>query len=91
MKGPGIKKRHAVFRLKANGLIDLIVNSQDSYENTLVNGKRLELDPECEDEWYIQLNHLDRICFGNGSIFIFKFPLLETMKEIKMEEIMDGL
>jgi len=53
----------------------------------------LEEDEDAEDgdEWFVQLNHLDRICFGTNTIFIFKYPLLEIVKEQKMEEIIESM
>jgi len=90
LRGLGIQDKHAEFRLRPNGIIELAVYSQEALDNTLVNGERLEEDDEYEDLWITPLQHLDRIVFGNA-IFLFRYPLLFTFKEERIKDIIQNL
>ena len=50
LRGVGIQNNHASFELEPNGIIKLIVKSQEAWENTLVNGKRLEKSSGSNDD-----------------------------------------
>lgn len=73
-RGIGIQPNHAYFSINKQGEISLCVNSLESFEQTLVNGARLNI---CENELLpgetfkatVIMNHLDRICFGSGALF----------------------
>jgi len=50
LRGAGIQTKHASFKIRPNGLIDIFVDSQDAFENTLVNGQRLQTKVSLQ-EW----------------------------------------
>lgn len=66
----GIKPNHAKITLQPNGLFELSVCDVDAANNTMVNGKNL---PKKRTRL---LNHLDRIAFSGGAIYVFYYPLL---------------
>ncbi len=66
----GIKPNHAKITLQPNGLFELSVCDIDAANNTMVNGKNL---PKKRTRL---LNHLDRIAFSGGAIYVFFYPLL---------------
>ena len=66
----GIKPNHAKIKLQENGLFELSVCDADAAANTMVNGKNL---PKKRTKI---LNHLDRIAFSGGIIYVFYYPLL---------------
>jgi hypothetical protein len=53
-----------------NGLFEIKVCDADAALNTMVNGKNLP------KKLSRILNHLDRIAFAGGIIFVFYYPLL---------------
>jgi hypothetical protein len=73
----GIKPNHAKIKLLENGLFELSVCDTEAANNTSVNGKNL---PKKRTRI---LNHLDRISFAGGAIFLFYYPLLnKLLKEL---------
>lgn len=73
----GIRPNHAKVTLLESGLFELSVCDDDAVRNTMVNGKNL---PKKRTRI---LNHLDRISFAGGNIYVFFYPLLAKItKEI---------
>jgi hypothetical protein len=72
LRGVGIQKNHARIHLLDNGNFEIIVDSEDCWEQTFVNGKRLT---KRDQEYFVQLFHLDRIFIGVNTLFLFKYPL----------------
>jgi kinesin family protein 1 len=66
----GIKPNHAKIKLLDNGLFELSVCDADAATNTMVNGKNMP------KKRVRLLNHLDRIAFAGGIIYVFYYPLL---------------
>jgi len=58
-----------------NGFFQILVNSKECWEQTLVNGKRLGKSESNENEYTEILSHLDRIFIGVNTLFLFKYPL----------------
>ena len=94
LRGVGIQKNHAYITLSETGIFEINVASAESFEQTLVNGKRLQ---PAEDDvatkendgviYKARLNHLDRIFVGVNTMFIFKYPL----QRLKADELRSGL
>lgn len=73
----GIKPNHAKVSLTDKGLFELSVCDAEAAATTYVNGKPLPKKLKKE------LNHLDRIAFAGGIIYVFIYPLLnEKIKEL---------
>jgi hypothetical protein len=67
-----IKPNHAKISLNEKGLFELSVCDQEAALCTYINGKQMPKKLKKE------LNHLDRIAFTGGIIFVFYYPLLAT-------------
>ena len=76
----GIKPNHAKIMLLENGLFEFSVCDADAALNTMVNGKTL---PKKRSKI---LNHLDRIAFAGGMIYIFHYPLLSRVQKKIVEQ-----
>ena len=76
----GIKPNHAKITLLENGLFEFTVCDADAALNTMVNGKTL---PKKRSRI---LNHLDRIAFAGGMIYIFHYPLLSRVQKKIVEQ-----
>jgi len=76
----GIKPNHAKIMLLENGLFEFTVCDADAALNTMVNGKTL---PKKRSRI---LNHLDRIAFAGGMIYIFHYPLLSRVQKKIVEQ-----
>jgi len=94
LRGVGIQKNHARITLTDTGIFVLSVDSNESYERTLVNGKRLKLEEDDQADqvsdgkvYKAALNHLDRIFIGVNTMFIFKYPL-QRLKSDEMRSIL---
>jgi hypothetical protein len=69
----GIKPNHAKIKILPSGLFEFSVCDADAALNTMVNGKNL---PKKRSRI---LNHLDRIAFTGGIIYVFHYPLLSRV------------
>lgn len=74
--GVGIRNNHAIFQQKDDGFIYLMATEPEALEHILVNGQKLEEQPETGVSEQ-RLFHLDRIVFGINTIFLFKYPLIK--------------
>lgn len=68
--GVSVQSNHGKFEMLDNGLIQFELISNEAYEQTLINGKRLPNDDRKQ-----VLNHLDKIYFGSGAMLLFKYPM----------------
>ncbi len=60
-------------------------SEQEALDYLLVNGQRIEMDPQT-GVLERKLYHLDRIMFGTNTILLFKYPLLKRkLNAIKQE------
>jgi hypothetical protein len=95
LRGVGIQKNHAQIVLNKKGEFTLVVHDKECWEQTLVNGKRLEENNgENHEEYSTTLNHLDRIFIGVNTMFLFKYPLKKDYRknvENKIHEQNPGL
>ena len=66
-----------------NGLIQFEISSEEAYDQTLINGKKLPIN----DKKQI-MNHLDTIYFGSGAMLLFKYALQSRKCEAMRKEIM---
>lgn len=91
LRGVGIQENHAHIKLIAKGMFKIIVVGKDAWEQTMVNGKRLKLEGETEDnqsqssddnKYGMVLHHLDRIFIGMNTLFLFKYPLMH-LKQVE--------
>ena len=77
----------------SSGHFKLLVVGKDSYEQTLLNGKRLLkevlLSEEDEDlqRYSCELSHLDRIFIGVNTLFLFKYPLMKFRQDQIQEQV----
>lgn len=69
----GIKPNHAKIKLLENGLFEFSVSDAEAALNTMINGKNLP------KKLKKILNHLDRIAFAGGIIYVFHYPLLSKI------------
>lgn len=72
-----------------NGLIQFELTSDEAYDQTLINGKKLPL----ADKKQI-LNHLDTLYLGSGAMLLFKYALqsrkVQQLKQEIIAETADG-
>lgn len=93
LRGAGIQTEHANFSIGAKGEISLNVQGQAAFDQTLVNGKYLQPSDDNfflgakQKKYTVILNHLDRICIGASTMFLFRYPLQKFKKEKILEEI----
>ena len=76
----GIKPNHAKIKLQENGLFEFSVCDAEAALNTMVNGKNL---PKKRSKI---LNHLDRLAFAGGIIYVFHYPLLSRGQKKIVEQ-----
>ena len=77
----GIKPNHACIKLQKNGLFEFSVCDAEAAATTMVNGK--PLNPKKRSRI---LNHLDRLAFSGGFIYVFRYPKLRRLIEAKVQE-----
>ena len=72
------------------------VQGQAAFDQTLVNGKYLEpsednfFQSSKQKKYTVTLNHLDRICIGASTMFLFRYPLQKFKKEGIANQIKEG-
>jgi len=66
-----------------NHHFQITVTVKDAWEQTLVNGRRLEpiTSNSDQEEFAAVLNHLDRIFIGVNTLFLFKYPLQKFVRD----------
>lgn len=90
LRGVGIQENHAHIKLCPNGMFKIVVIGKDAWEQTMVNGKRLALEGQADEDdsegsdnnmFGMMLHHLDRIFIGMNTLFLFKYPLMHIQKQ----------
>lgn len=102
LRGAGVQKMHAAFKVDKRGQISIVVRGEEAHENTRVNGSRLPpavsnfvstqstglLDLADNGMTYTQvLNHRDRLCIGHSMLFLFRYPLQQTRRKQIFDQI----
>lgn len=94
LRGVGIQTNHAKIELTENGMFKISVAGKEAWEQTMVNGMRLEeeignkvsnnndsFSSSDEQVYSTKLHHLDRIFVGINTIFLFKYPLMRKIQD----------
>jgi hypothetical protein len=77
-------------------MFKIIVIGKEAWEQTFVNGKKLEPEGKVKEndsissdnmQYGIMLHHLDRIFIGINTLFLFKYPLMKHRENLLAKEL----
>lgn len=83
--GIGVRPNHAYFQEKDDGFIYLKASEEEALENIMINGEKMQEDANTGIT-EARLFHMDRILFGQNTILVFKYPLMNRkIKQIRAQ------